>query len=68
MTKCLWHECGKDFAPTHHLQLFCGKSCRQDRALWKQRRGSVLVDLLLENNLPALEAERAKLLKETRHE
>lgn len=64
MTKCLWHKCGKEFAPAHHLQRFCSDRCRASRQAWKQQRGSVLVDLLLANDTKALDRERLKLMKE----
>jgi len=61
---CLWHECDKEFAPDHHLQRFCSKACQSARANWKARRGSALVDPLLDGKLADLETARDKMKRE----
>jgi hypothetical protein len=62
--KCTWHICGQEFAPGHYKQIFCSESCRQARAAWRQRRGSALVDPLINMDTAALAKLRAQLIKE----
>jgi hypothetical protein len=51
---CRWHGCRKGqhrtralFEPRRRTQDFCSEECRRARAAWKERRGAVLVDLLI---------------------
>ncbi len=61
---CAWHKCRAEFEPSHHLQTFCCERCKKDRQNWKQTRGSVLVDLLIDMDAEGLARERRKLLEE----
>jgi hypothetical protein len=52
---CKWHGCRKGqhrtralFEPRRRTQDFCSEECRRARAAWKERRGAVLVDMLLD--------------------
>jgi hypothetical protein len=65
---CRWHGCRKGqhrtralFEPRRRTQDFCSEECRRARAAWKERRGAVLVDLLLaEEHLPLGELDTAR--------
>jgi hypothetical protein len=71
---CKWHGCRKGkhrtralFEPKRRTQEFGSEECRRARAAWKERRGGVLVDLLLaEEHLPCgpLDDARTMLLDE----
>lgn len=72
MRDCKWHKCTKGpggararFRPRRRDQEFCSSECRNARAAWRQARGSVIVDLLLDANWTELEYQRALLLRET---
>lgn len=62
--KCLWHECGETFSPNSPAQLFCCTEHRIARGMWKQRRGSPLVDLLIAGDWDKLAEHRETILKE----
>lgn len=62
--ECKWHECRKEFAPDHPRQKFCCLKCQRARGSWKERRGAVLVDMLIEMDAVGLASERKKLLTE----
>lgn len=61
---CKWHRCGATFTPTSLRQEFCSSKCRTDRAVWRQNRGSMLVDPLINGQWTKLKELRAVLQKE----
>lgn len=64
MKICAWHKCRAEFEPSHNRQTFCCERCKKDRQNWRQMRGSVLVDLLIDMDAEGLARERRKLLEE----
>lgn len=69
---CKWHLCQNGpgatrarFTPARLDQDFCSAECRIARASWRQTRGSVLVDLVLEGKWTDLRRIREQLQKET---
>lgn len=75
---CKWHGCRKGqhrtralFTPRRRTQEFCSDECRRARGAWKERRGAVLVDLLLaDEHLPTgpLDEAREQILNEIESE
>ncbi len=68
---CKWHNCTKGpagargrFTPARTNQEFCSTQCRGNRAAWRQTRGSVLVDPLLNEDWEALKELRAQIKRE----
>ncbi|AGH16010.1 hypothetical protein DVVG_00024 [Dunaliella viridis virus SI2] len=68
---CKWHACqrGQDggratFTPTRPSHEFCSTECRAARAAWRQRRGSVLVDMLIDGRWADLRRQRDQLEEE----
>lgn len=70
---CLWHGCTKGldgaralFTPERTTQKFCGKECQNARAAWRARRGSTVIDPLLNDDWPTVKEIQSQLLKETK--
>lgn len=70
--QCQWHLCAKGeagkpatFTPARRNQHFCSAQCRVERAAWRQRRGSILVDPLIEGDWTKLRELRDEIIKET---
>ena len=67
---CKWHKCQEGgatratFTPARATQEFCCGKCRLDRAAWRQIRGAVLVDLVIEGKWKELRELRELMQRE----
>jgi len=68
---CKWHKCNQGgdgkratFTTARATQEFCSGKCRLDRAAWRQIRGAVLVDLVIEGKWKELRELRELMKKE----
>lgn len=61
---CRWHKCRAAFEPVRVDQEFCSGRCRNNRAAWRQARGSRLVDLVIEGKWKELREAREQLNEE----